>query len=202
MSDHITQWLGAYLDGELRGSRIRQVESHLSDCQKCQLELDELRGLSALLHETPPPDGFLPRERFVANLTLNLPRQNGTAKTPGPIELGWWLVPIVLIVIWIFVQLSAYISAALLTAFNLGLLGNGLSWLWGDSARQSLWFAWLINLVGEPAGSLALLNTIDLFLRDFFGHYFWQAVLGLVYLAWLMRAWQKQTTNSGNFSRA
>jgi hypothetical protein len=202
MSEHITEWLGAYLDDELRGAKLRQVENHLSECAACQMELDDLRGLSALLRETPAPVDFLPRERFVANLTLNLPRQTGTTQTPGLAELGWWLLPFGILLAWIFMQLSAYISTVLLTAVNLGLLGEGLSWLWGGAVRQSLWFGWLMQLVGEPAGSLTLFNTIDLFLRDLFSHYFWQAVLGIVYLAWLARAWQKQTANSGIFSQA
>jgi hypothetical protein len=199
MSEHITEWLGAYLDAELRGARLLQVENHLSECVACQAELDELRGLSALLRETPPTADFLPRERFIANLTLNLPRQTGTTQTPKATELGWWMIPVGIILAWIFMQLSAYISAALLTAVNLGLLGEGLSWLWGGAVRQSIWFAWLVNLIGEPAGSLALFNTIDLFLRDLFSHYSWQAMLGIVYLGWLARVWQKQTGSFSNF---
>lgn len=201
MSEHITAWLGAYLDDELRGATLRQVENHLSECAACQMELDDLRGLSSLLRETPAPVNFLPRERFVANLTLNLPRQTGTTQTPGLVELGWWLLPLAIFLAWVFMQLTATISAALLTAVNLGLLGEGLSWLWGGAARQSLWFGWLVRLIGEPAGSLALFNTIDMFLRDLFSHYFWQAILGIIYLAWLARSWQKQIVNSGSFSQ-
>jgi hypothetical protein len=201
MSEHITEWLGAYLDTELRGARLRQVENHLSECAACQKELDDLRGLSALLRETPLPDDFLPRERFVANLTLSLPRQTRTTQTPKATELGWWMIPVGIILAWIFMQLSAYISTVLLVAVNLGLLGEGLSWLWGGAVRQSIWFAWLVNLIGEPSGNLALFNTIDLFLRDLFSHYFWQAMLGILYLAWLVRAWQKQTANSGSLSQ-
>jgi predicted anti-sigma-YlaC factor YlaD len=201
MSEHITQWLGVYLDDELRGAKLRQVENHLSECAACQMELDDLRGLSALLRETPLPDDFLPRERFVANLTLSLPRQNGTTQAPKATELGWWMIPAGIILAWIFMQLSTYISTVLLVAVNLGFLGEGLSWLWSGAVRQSIWFAWLVNLIGGPAGNLALFNTIDLFLRDLFSHYFWQAMLGILYLAWLVRAWQKQTVNSGSLSQ-
>jgi hypothetical protein len=201
MPEHITEWLGAYLDGELRGARLRHVETHLSDCETCQMELDELCGLSVLLRETSPLADFLPRERFIANLTLNLPRQNGATQTPRAAEFGWWMIPVGIILAWIFMQLSAYISTALLAAVNLGLFGEGFSWLWGESTRQSLWFAWLTRLVGEPAGSLTLLNTLDLFLRDLVSHYFWQAVLGLGYLVWLIRSWQKKASNSESLSR-
>ena len=49
MIEHVNEWLGAYLDGELRGLRLRQVESHLAECSVCHSELESLRNLSALL---------------------------------------------------------------------------------------------------------------------------------------------------------
>jgi hypothetical protein len=202
MPEHITEWLGAYLDEELRGARLQQVENHLSECATCQMEFDELRGLSGLLREALPPADFLPRERFIANLTLSLPRQNGTTQTPRAAELGWWMIPIGIIVAWIFMQLSATISTVLLAAVSLGLLDEGLSWLWGGAARQTIWFMQLVDIFLGSALNLTLVNDIALFLHNLVFHYFWQAILGLAYLAWLVHAWQKQATNSGNLSRA
>jgi len=51
MNEHVTEWIGAYHDGELRGARLLQVESHLLDCAACQAELDALSALSTLLQE-------------------------------------------------------------------------------------------------------------------------------------------------------
>jgi anti-sigma factor RsiW len=49
MSNHVTEWLNAYLDGELHGSRLYHVEEHLAACEFCQAELESLDHLSALL---------------------------------------------------------------------------------------------------------------------------------------------------------
>ena len=31
MPEHVTDWLGAYMDGELRGLMLHKVEEHLSE---------------------------------------------------------------------------------------------------------------------------------------------------------------------------
>ena len=54
MSEHVTEWLNAYLDGELHGARLRQVENHLAECAECRAELDECAELSALLQRNRP----------------------------------------------------------------------------------------------------------------------------------------------------
>jgi anti-sigma factor RsiW len=74
MSKHITEWLNAYLDGELHGSRLHQVEIHLTECQVCQTELESLERLSSLLQEVPAPE-FTSPERFAAQVNLLLPHE-------------------------------------------------------------------------------------------------------------------------------
>jgi anti-sigma factor RsiW len=32
MDEHVNQWLGAYLDGELNGEKRRMVKAHLETC--------------------------------------------------------------------------------------------------------------------------------------------------------------------------
>ena len=53
MSNHVTEWLNAYLDAELHGSQLQHVEAHLAECQACQSELESLERLSGLLQESP-----------------------------------------------------------------------------------------------------------------------------------------------------
>ena len=43
MSNHIIEWLNAYVDGELKGMRLRQVDEHLTECEACQAELDSYK---------------------------------------------------------------------------------------------------------------------------------------------------------------
>ena len=74
MSKHVTEWLNAYLDGELNGSQLQQVEAHLAECEACQAELESLERLSSLLHEVPAPE-FTSPERFAAQVNLRLPHR-------------------------------------------------------------------------------------------------------------------------------
>ncbi|MFQ5802096.1 MAG: zf-HC2 domain-containing protein [Candidatus Methylomirabilales bacterium] len=41
--------LGTYVDGELKGSQVRQLEAHLTGCGECRLELANLQNLHGLL---------------------------------------------------------------------------------------------------------------------------------------------------------
>ena len=189
MSEHITTWLGAYLDEELQGARLHQVRNHLQNCPECQMELDQLRGLSALLCETTPVDEFLPTERFIANLTLSLPRQPAAPQTRKAAELVWWLIPAALIAVWFFSQITLRLTSFVTAISNLGLLGDSLAWLSTSSTRQSVWFGLLANSFGASVEFLAFINRIDLFLRALSAQFLWQAVLGLIYLAWLARWW-------------
>ena len=55
MNEHVTAWLGAYHDGELRGRRLRQVETHLAHCATCRAELERLRALTAICRRALRP---------------------------------------------------------------------------------------------------------------------------------------------------
>ena len=67
MSKHMTEWLNAYLDGELHRDRLHQVEEHLAECETCRAELEALQNLSGLLHEVPAPE-FISTERLAAQV--------------------------------------------------------------------------------------------------------------------------------------
>jgi len=208
MSEHIIQWLGAYLDGELNGLRLRQVEQHLSECPTCLAELEGMQGLSALLHETAPAGEFLPTERFVANLSLNLPRQPERVQPRKPLEIGWWLIPAGLLGTWVFIQITYSLSNLALVATDAGLLGSNLSWLQGNPPQMS-WFATFMDLFGNQVGvtgqvALSVLNEAQLFVRQLTGSLFPQAVLAVLYLGWLGAWWlrhqRRASQNPGNFS--
>lgn len=208
MSEHVTDWLEAYQDGELHGLRLRQVESHLAECSACQAELEALAGLASLLTETPPVGDFLPTERFVANLTLNLPRQTETPQPRKMLEFGWWLMPFGILGAWVFLQITFSLTSLALTAAEAGLLGSHLAWLPG-TPPQMAWFAALTDLFGNQLGStgtalLSALNQVDVFVMQWSGWVFGQLFLAALYLGWLAAWWLKsrpQTSpNSGNFS--
>ena len=75
MHEEMRTLLNAYLDGELHGRRLQEMETHLAICAACRDELSELRLVSDLLQADPAPE-FMPAERFVSQLTLRLPRRS------------------------------------------------------------------------------------------------------------------------------
>ena len=210
MTKHMTEWLGAYLDRELSGPQRRQVESHLAECEICQARLDELQTLSTLLQETAPAGEFIPTERFIANLTLNLPRQTTAETRPRKaLEIGWWLIPVSVLGTWVFIQITFSLSSVMLVVADAGLLGSNLAWLQGNPP-QTQWFATLMQLFGGQLGfvgqtALIYLNNADLFIQNLTNGFIWQAILATLYLGWLSSWWfrqQKQSSYLGTFSQS
>lgn len=193
MADHITEWLGAYHDGELQGARLRQVEQHLTECTDCQAALEELRGLSALLQETPVGEGFLPAERFVANLNLNLPRRPQQPPARRWQMIAWWAIPVSLLAAWLFVNTTLWLGALAGWAVNAGLISRDAAWLQG-SMPQMDWYAPAMNLAGSWAGApgqatLMLLHDVQLVLGQLLASLIPQALLAAGYVAWLFAWW-------------
>src|SRR3990172_7230312 len=168
MANHVTEWLGAYHDGELRNARLRQIEGHLAQCPTCQAELDEIRNLSALLLNTATNGDFLLTERFVANLALNMPRRSELPQPRNALNIGWWLIPVGLLGIWLFINITLSLSSVVTLAADAGLLDGNLAWL-QDNPLQMQWFATAMNLFGNQLGALAretlsALNDANLFI--------------------------------------
>jgi hypothetical protein len=198
MAKHIKEWLNAYLDGELNGARVNQVEDHLAECAECRAELEELRELSALLRETAPTGEFISTERFVSNLTLNLPRQPEQSQRRKVLEIGWWLIPVGTLGIWLFLQVTFTLSALVLRASDAGLLGNTFA-MFGSNSLQTDWFASLTNWFGyQPVSILSTLNNADLFIHNLIGPFILQALLAIIYLIWLASWWFRQQNQLSN----
>jgi len=200
MVKHITPWLNAYLDDELPDAQLRQVEKHLTECDECQAELELTQKLSALLHEAVPADEFLPTERFVANLTLNLPRRPEHSRPRRALEIGWWLIPVGALGVWLFFQITFSLSSVILTVSETGLLGNGLSWLQGN-LPQARWFSLAMDFFGGQIGFtgrfvLSTFNDLSLFIQDLTSHFIWQALFATLYLGWLVSWWLRQSNQA------
>src|SRR5512138_1108309 len=144
MSKHVIEWLNAYLDGELKGSQIQHVEVHLAECQACRDEVESLARVSSLVREVPAVE-FTPSERFAARVNLRLPHQ----PVPMPVaknrilEIGWWLIPVGLLGVWVFISASFWVSDILTAANNLGLLSGVSNWLVQNSGSPAYWSATL-----------------------------------------------------------
>ena len=193
MANHVTEWLGAYHDGELRGARLHQIEGHLAECATCQANLDELRNLSALLQDTAPNGDFLLTERFVSNLVLSMPRGSEQPQPRNALKIGWWLIPVGLLGIWLFIDITLSLGSVVTLAAGTGLLGGNLAWLQGNPLQMQ-WFATAMNLFGNQLGALgreilSALNDANLFTKQLAGILIPQAILAVSYLGWLSSWW-------------
>lgn len=210
MAEHVNEWLSAYLDHELSGARLWQVEKHLAECAECQAELDEMRELSTLLHDAVPAGEFISTERFVANLTLNLPRQPEPTAPRKILEVGWWLIPVGVLTTWLFVQVTFSLSSLVINAANAGLLDGTVTWLLQGNPPQTEWFTLTMRFFGDDFGMtgksiLWVLNDADVFIDKLTGQFIWEFILASLYLGWLASWWFRQRKHSaatGSFSQS
>jgi len=192
MSDHVLELLGAYLDGELRNVRLRKVETHLHECQECMAEYQSLQALSTKLQEVPLPE-FPSPERFAADVTLRLPRTQSKPFGKSALEFGWWLVPVGLVVAWIFVSTTLFVSNLLIGADELGFLDSASARLVSSSPNEAYWSGTLeqFGLLGDD--SLGWAETAESFTRVSVSQIFWQVAIALLYLSWLAIWWARHT---------
>ena len=190
MAEHVKEWLGAYLDGELRGSRLLEVEAHLKTCEACRNELKDFEALSQLLHEDTSLEGFTPADRFAANLALQLPRRPEVHQQRRSSRAAWWLVPAGITAAWVFVQTLLLVSGAFHIFNRAGLIDGLSAWL-PEGIQHTVVFRTSMSLFGEQVGESgqSLLTNIDqayLFGKSFLSPFILQACLVLVYWIWLL----------------
>jgi hypothetical protein len=202
MTQHVTAWLGAYHDGELRGLRLRQVETHLAHCATCHAELERLRALTTLLQESPAAKGLAPPERFVAQVGLRLPHRPERPAWRRTLDIGWQLVPLGLLGAWAFVQAVFVVAWVVLVALQMSLGGDMAAWLL-PASHQEPWLTGVLSLSGanlgdvgqmmlelwrdvEPLGWGVTLNLVSL------------VVIGLLYWSWLASWWARHNRRDGD----
>lgn len=196
MTEHVTEWLGAYHDGELWGHRLRQVEAHLAQCATCRAELEELRALATLLQESPPAAGLTPPERFVAQVGLRLPRRPERTAVQRTLEIGWRLAPLAMLGAWAFFHAVFTVASGVLVALRVGLGGDTIARLL-PASPPGLSLAEIFTLSGaglndigravlrllSQGGALSWGVTLNLVL---------QAMIGLLYWSWLATWWARR----------
>jgi anti-sigma factor RsiW len=203
MFEHVTEWLGPYLDGELHGSQLRQVEMHLEDCKHCRAELDSLRDLSQLLQEAPLPESFPSADRFAAQVGLQMPRQPVPANKRSLLEIGWWSIPFAILGLWIFSQVVGELSEWVWVADRVGLLGNMAVWI--SPARGFSVLAWVNRFGLLPSGGTWSLAEFGAAAgRQSLSELIWQAIIAIMYLSWLASWWVRHTrqVNTGRLENS
>ena len=197
MHEEMRTLLNAYLDGELQGRRLQEMETHLADCEACQKELEQLRLVSKWLRDDTAVKA-IPAERFVSQLTLSLPRRSQPNLPRKSISLAWWLVPAGLLMAWVFIQ-TVYTLTDLVTAANLtGLLGSAAGWL--GSGQESTWLSVATTMFGtqilaQPA--LSILNNVSIVVGDLLSGFVLQAGIVILYCVWLLFWWLRHNPQPG-----
>ena len=192
MSNHVTEWLNAYFDGELHGHRLHQVEEHLAECEACQAELEALGNVSGLLHEVPLPD-FPSPERFAAQVNLLLPQK----RTPPPqrslFEIGWWMIPVGLIAVWVFISTAILLGDAVSAAKNFGLLDSTTASFISASSDTAEVTSTLGQFGMLQGNSLQWAETTETFTRSWLPQIVLYVAVALLYLTWLAVWWTRHT---------
>jgi len=192
MSDHILELLGAYLDGELHGRQLHKVEAHLAECETCQAERESLQALSGMLQEAPLPDFPLP-ERFAADVNLRLARRPVTPMHRKALEFGWGLVPVMLLVAWIFVNTTSLVSNMVSAADEIGLMNGASAGLFSGTANEAYWSESLGQFGLLSGNSLQWAGTTEMFTRTAIPEITWQVSIALLYLCWIAIWWARHT---------
>jgi hypothetical protein len=192
MSNHVTEWLNAYFDGELHGSRLHHVEQHLAECAACQLELDSLQSVSELLQEVPTPQ-FPSAERFATRVNLLLPKRPAAATGNKLFEFGWWMIPVGLLAVWAFVSTAVLLSNMISAATSFGLLDSAAaSWVSGSS-DPVYWTATLGQFSGMEGNNLEWFELTEGYSRNLLPQLIWQLAIALLYMIWIAVWWARHT---------
>lgn len=197
MSDHVTEWLNAYLDGELKGRRLHHVQAHLAECSQCLAELESLHDLSSLLHEVPAPK-FISSERFAAQVNLRLPHEQPRVPKRSVREVGWWMIPVSLLMLWVIIGTSELVGDVVTTAGRLGLLNGAPAWLVQAFSNEAVWSGRLGDFGLLRGNGLAWAEVTELFTRNSLPQFIWQAATGLLYLSWVAIWWARQRRGAGS----
>jgi len=192
MSNHVTEWLNAYLDGELQGNRLQHVQEHLAECTTCQAEFDSLQSLSGLLQEVPAAD-FPSPERFATQVNLLLPQKRTTTPKQQLFEIGWWMIPVGLLAVWVFISTAAVLGEAVSTAKNFGILDRTTA-SFITTPSETVDVTSTLGQFGMLQGnSLHWAEITEGFTRNVIPQIVLQISVALLYLTWFAVWWTRHT---------
>jgi hypothetical protein len=190
MSNHVTEWLNAYLDDELQGSRLYYVETHLAECEVCQAELESLDRLSGLLQDVPAPE-FTPAERFASQVSLRLPHPRQAAPERKVLEIGWWMIPVGLLSTWVLINTSFLVNDMLSVANRFGLLTSVSDWMMLGTSNAANWSTSLGQFGVLSDKALNVLVSSETITRTSLPQLIVHISIALLYLSWIAIWWSR-----------
>ena len=190
MPAHVSEWLNAYHDGELQGNRLHQIEAHLAECDLCQAELESLESLSGLLHAVPASE-FTSPERFAAQVNLRLPHEQTNFSGKQILKISWWMIPVGLLGVWVFIVTSSILSDIIYEANNFGLLSGISNWL-NFGSLNGVYLSSTLGQAGFLSGNgLSWAETAETFTRMSLPQISLQVSIALLYLSWSAIWWAR-----------
>jgi hypothetical protein len=193
MIDHVTHLLGAYHDGELQGKRLNHVEEHLSTCESCQAELEQMQALSNTLALYPAPSALTSADTFVAQVALQIPRSPDEPTMKRVFNFGWQAAPVGILSVWAFVQSLLIVSGIIFLLMRLGInLEPMVNLLAPPSGGLNL--GMFFGFEGESLGELGR-AAVEILINGGplgWGPMFYLAlilILGLLYCSWMASWW-------------
>ena len=204
MNGHVTAWLEAYHDGELRGRRLRKVEAHLESCAACRRELGRLGTLAEALRAVPAAEGLASPDRFVYEVGLRLPRRPVRPAWWRALNVGWQLAPVGLLGAWAFVQTVLVVAGVLSAAVRAGVGGEVAAGMLGISQGVPA----EPGFAGLSGAGLNDLGAVALKVLRSGGPLGWGPTLvvalliliGVLYWSWLASWWARRRHLSPNGS--
>jgi hypothetical protein len=153
-----------------------------------------LKGLSNLLHEAPAPE-FTPSERFAAQVSLRLPHEKPGAVKRKAQEIGWWMIPVSLLLLWVLIGSVEVVGDVISTADRLGLLslGDAPALLVSGSSNEAVWSGRLGEFGLLSGDSLQYAERTESFTRNNLPQIVWQSAIALLYLSWIAIWWARNT---------
>jgi predicted anti-sigma-YlaC factor YlaD len=199
MIEHVSRWLDAYLDGELKGDMANHINSHLAVCDLCRVELEELKQISDVLKVDADERRLLPDTHFSAEVALKLPRHQDHPSQNQITQIGWWLIPSAIMAAWVFLHSVLIVSSLVAASGQVGLITGpfaGLSAFSSQPLEPSILFY-------LPAGQLDLASRSFLewlsewtsFGRSIITPVIFQAALGILFTGWLFAWWFRNSAN-------
>lgn len=182
MTEHMEIWLDAYIDGELSTAQKRAADTHLAQCSRCQDLLEQYRRLSGLLQEAPSAVGLKPESRFISEVNLRLKRQPARLMQRNKALLfGWQVLPILLLLAFIFLQTVLILSSIL------GFIPNVGSLLLDRAGSLSS----LLSIPQPMSGLLEFAGGPHLMSWNWLTELAALAAISLMYMCWLASWWAR-----------
>ncbi|HKJ38516.1 MAG TPA: hypothetical protein VJ972_07055, partial [Anaerolineales bacterium] len=135
---------------------------------------------------------FTSNEHFISQVNLRLPRRPVASTGGKALEIGWWMVPVGLLVAWIFVSTSILLSNVVSVADTFGLLENTTA-LISDPSDNAVWTSRLGQVGVLEGNNLQWAERSESLTRNVLPQIIWQVSIAMLYLTWIAIWWARQT---------